>query len=214
MITPYFLCEGNEPFRTGEKLTFSALASKCLTANGHGWRNELKIKQALRRDMSNTEETLTATVSFDLSNGAKTIFVQYHEASTKTLLKFYIADCESALCLNGKANDGIFDVFVRITDPVGIERTYPFITIKSGESFDFTLQNELGLVTVVVNGKKVSARAKDSENVYLKFGNYLQAQDPVTGMQETDKAKYGTFYQNHGITRDEVVFTNVTYKRK
>ena len=213
-ISQYFNCEGNLPYTESGELRFSALASRFLTRNGSGWRNELSKKQDLRKSMYETSEALSGTVSFFLSPGSKTIFVQYHDISTGTILKVCIADTFRKNVFNGIPNDGIFDIFMCVNEPDGVERTYPFLAIESGSSFEFTMENECGDITVSINGMKIRRTSGDSKDAYLKFGDYLQAQDPATGEQEKNKNRYGEFYEQHGMQQDELVFTGLAYESR
>lgn len=43
-LSTYFDIEGNSPYLDKENLLFSAIDSKYVSKNGHGWRNELKRK--------------------------------------------------------------------------------------------------------------------------------------------------------------------------
>ncbi len=208
-ILAFFDCEGNSPF-VEDRLEFSALASKVLTKNGHGLRNELKRKASHRRSMYQTRESLSGTISYKLSMGAKTIVAQYHDGNTGTLFKLFVADIRDSHLGNGVAKDGIFDVFARIDDTAGKEVLYPFITIHGNGSFDFALAADNGLISLSINGKTVIQKTKDSPGVYLKFGDYLQAQDPETGKQESH-GQIANFYERFGITQDKIVFENVKY---
>lgn len=210
-LQQWFDYEGARPFR-GDRLEFSALDSQTLTQNGHGIRNELKRKDRDRRSMYETSESLSGTIAYQLSPGAKTIVIQYHEGDTETLFKLYVADVQDKHLINGIANDGVFDVYARIKDVEGKEKVYPFLSIPGRGEFDFTLTANHGTISITIAGKTVSQKTQDSQGVFLKFGDYLQAQDPVTDQQATH-AQIPDFYKKQGITVDHITFTNVKYVR-
>ena len=210
-LPEYFDCEGNPPFTREGPLFFSALQSRYLSPNGHGWRNELKKKAPLRKSMYETRESLSAKVTFRLSSGAKTVFVQYHEAGTGTLLMMFIGDIQNKALLNGIACDGIFDIYCRVTQEDGRSITLPLCTGHSGDTFPYRMENKNGEVTITLNEKTVSIRTKDAPMVYLKFGDYLQAQDPYTGKQHT-QSDFETFYAGSHITEDEILFEDLVFQ--
>jgi phage tail tube protein FII len=203
-----FACEGNNPIISNNKLKFSALGSKYLSPNGHGWRNELKRKIKLRTDMYKTEESLSAIVTFWLSNGAKTIFSQYHEANTSTLLLVFIGDIKDKILINGIPNDGIFDIYCVYINEHGKRQEISMGEAKSGGSFRFKINNNCGNIILTVNDKSVSFKTKNSKKVYFKFGDYIQAQDPVTSKQ-ADSNKFSEFYTKHGISEDIIEFSEI-----
>jgi hypothetical protein len=212
-----FEVEGESPYVSNSELRFSALKSKVKTPNGNGWRNEIKVKENLRKDMDQVYEEFSANVTFKLSKGAKTIVAQHHAATTDTIVKVYIADTEAddlGGASNSVASDGIFDVFARVTKPGGKETTLFFGTARSGESFDIDLVNNFGTVNVTVMGVSTgNIVANNEKKAYFKFGDYLQAQDPKTLKKVTDRNKFGEFYQKAGITEDEIIMRNVRYQR-
>lgn len=194
--------EGLDPFRE-DHLEFRALDSRVLTANGHGYRNELKVSVPDRRDMNETQESLSAEITPFLSPGAKTIVVQYHEAGTGTSLKLYV---------DGSLRHQTFLVYARIKGEDGVERAFPLGQIASGQSFLLNLENDRGWLRLGVNGRFVEQRLWNSPRVYLKFGDYLQAQDPVT-KEPTAHDAIPDFYPRHGIDQDLVIFRQVVYTR-
>lgn len=116
--------------------------------------------------------------------------------------------------MDSRANNGIFDVYVRLAREDGSgEDKHALGTIKSGESFELKMANNRGLVTVTALDKTVKLRVKDSAGSYLKFGNYLQAQDPVT-RRKIEKSKWAEFYRNSNFTRSVITFSNVNYDRR
>ena len=181
-LQEYFDCEGDDPYRNNGELQFSALSSKLLTANGHGWRNELKKKSELRKSMYTTREKLSATVQADLSPGVKTMIVQYHDNAQGTLLKVFLADIQNGKIINGIANDGIFDIYAVFTKPDGSEMVSPLAAYRPGEPVTFSVENREGTITVSVDAVSVTETVKDCEGAYFKFGNYLQAQDAITSV--------------------------------
>lgn len=207
----FFDYEGKPPF-VGERLEFSALGSDVLTSNGHGLRNELKRKVTQRRSMYQTNERLAGTISYQLSKGSKTIVAQYHEGNTETLFKLYVADIKDRRLDNGIANDGIFDIYAKIDDTNGKEILHPFLSIQGDGKFDFDLSVAEGTIHLTINGKTVSQKTKDAPGTYLKFGDYLQAQDAQTGQQEAHE-NIRDFYRLRGIVSDRIVFEDVKYER-
>jgi hypothetical protein len=205
----YFDVEGNDPYRDSE-LVFSALQSDLLTPNGHGLRNELKKKQSRRLAMSDTSETLEGDVEFHLSAGAKTVFLQYHREDERTLVLFEIGDVRQPSLTNGIARDGVFDIYAIVRLPDDTVETVPFIALPNGSSFHFAVFNDRGLVSLMVNGQIVTRQVGDSPAAYLKFGDYLQAQDPETGKQAEYSGIRG-FYRAQGITEDRLIFRHVQY---
>ncbi len=211
-LSDFFDIEGKNPYSSNGALEFSALESKYLTPNAHGFRNELKKIKNLRKDISQTKESLEADVSFWLSNGAKTIFLQYHEEGTTTLLLVIAGDIEDKMLENGVANDGIFDIYMIAINSENKKSKISLGTAKNGQVSHFKMSNNYGEITVSLNDKTASFKSKESENVYLKFGSYLQAQSPKDGT----RAKYGEyekFYEENKIIEDKVIFQNLSYKQ-
>jgi len=207
----YFDIEGNDPQLLDDSLHFSALKSKYISTNGHGWRNELKKKNDLRKDMYDTVESISARVRITLSPGVKTIFTQYHGNDTSTLFLLFISDIRDKDLINGIAVDGIFDVYFIATKQNGDRINVPLSTIKSNDQFVYSIKNDKGKLTILFNDMVTEVMLKDSPQVYLKFGNYLQAQDPYTGEQSNQK-EFAMFYVKNGIVNDDIVFESFEYK--
>ncbi|WP_418320664.1 polysaccharide lyase family 7 protein [Piscinibacter sakaiensis] len=207
-----FEVEGPSPYSAdGCAMVFDALAAQYTTSNGHGWRHELKIPSRLRTGMTRTSETLVADFTVDLSKGGKTIITQYHAEGTGTIVKVYVADSAESGFLNSVANDGIFDVYVRIL-PAGSssEEKMALGTIVSGNTFQLSVSNQRGNVSVSAFGRTKTAAVADGGASYLKFGNYLQSQDPVS-LQNC--SPFAGCYAAYGIVEAKVTMRNVSYSR-
>ncbi len=212
-LTSIFEAEGPSPYSTDAcSMLFNALTAQVVTPNGNGWRHELKIPTHLRTGMTQTTETFAAHVKVDLSLGGKTIVLQYHAEGTGTIVKVYVADTAESGFLNSVANDGIFDVYVRIL-PAGsaTEEKMALGTITSGGTFDLAVSNVLGRVSVSAFGRTKVANVDDGGASYLKFGNYLQSQNPVTAVNCTP---FATCYANFGIVDARVTMSQVAYSRQ
>ena len=212
-LQKYFDVEGLSPYVSTGRLRFDALASKHVTPNGHGWRNELTIKKSLRTAFNKTYERLTAKVSVNLSKGSKTIISQFHAADTGTLVKVYVSDTSESGFSNSISTDGIFDVYVRMKNESGKEQKFSLGSVKSGGSFSLDIVNNYGDVTVSALGTSAYLRVKNDPGAFFKFGNYLQAQDPDTMDQVENSSMFGDFYRKNNITTSIVEFTNLTYVR-
>jgi hypothetical protein len=217
-LKEYFEVEGNNPYVADGTLRFSALESKYKSPNGNGWRNEVKIKEELRKNMAKTYEDFSADVKVTLSKGAKTIVAQHHEDGLGTIVKVYVADTRDDPDENQNAisADGIFDVFVRITRMNGGKKeevTTSFGTIRSGETFRLDVSNHNGNISVTALGRTVTEKAKDAPGAYFKFGDYLQAQNPIT-MKKCSRDAFEKCYKDAGITQSVIEMTNVVYTRE
>lgn len=210
--TSFWDIEGSDP-RVEDTMVFDALREKIVTANGNGWRHEYKIKKALRVGMTDLFEDFRARAKVELSSGGKTIITQYHAGDTGTIVKLYVSDNSERGFFDSKPNNGIFDVYVRLAREDGSgEEKRALGVIKSGDSFDFQVTNDGGFVTVSAFGKTFSLRVKDSSASYLKFGNYLQAQDPYTRRKVKSK-DFASFYRDAQITTSVITFSNVNHIR-
>lgn len=208
-LSTYFDIEGNSPYLDKENLLFSAIDSKYVSKNGHGWRNELKKKKAFRKSMFETYEIISSNILFDLSNGSKTIVTQYHQQDTSTLLLVYIADIKSKKLINGKANDGIFDMYVIYKNGSNKKVVLPITTLNPNTIYSYYFGNSFGNIKIVVNEKEVQFKTKDSQKVYLKFGDYLQAQNPITN-KRIAKEDFNDFYKQN-IKTDKIEFRKISY---
>lgn len=205
--------EGFDPI-VDNSMVFDALAAQHTTSSGNGWRHEVKIKTSERVAMTEVYEDFSANVKLNLSTGSKTIIAQHHANDTGTIMKLYVADSNESGFHNSIANDGIFDVFVRLLNIDGSgEQKFAFGTIKSGDRFDFQVINDHGFVSVMAMGETFALEIEDSPASYLKFGNYLQAQDAETGDKVTSSDDFAQFYADAGITESKVTFTNLSYVR-
>ena len=205
--------EGYDPI-VDNSMLFDALSAQHITSSGSGWRHELKIKSSERAAMTETYEDFSANVRLDLSTGSKTIISQFHASDTGTIMKLYVADSSETGFYNSIANDGIFDVFVRLLNVDGSgEQKKALGTIESGDNFDFQVINDHGFVTVSAMNETFSLQIEDDPAAYFKFGNYLQAQDAVTGDKVENSDDFAQFYADAGITESKATFTNLSYER-
>jgi hypothetical protein len=205
--------EGTDP-TVGNTFVFKPLETQVTTPNGHGWRHELKIKESERVAMTAVYENFQANIKADLSTGSKTIVAQHHASTTGTIMKLYISDSSESGFIDSKANNGIFDVYVRLAKADGSgEEKKALGTIRSGDNFDFQVINDHGYVTVSAMGASFSLTVADNSASYLKFGNYLQAQDAETGIDASSSADFAQFYADRGITTSVVTYSNMSYTR-
>lgn len=204
--------EGIDPWQ-GDVMVFDALREKVVTPNGSGWRHELKIKKPLRRSMTEVFEDFQARVKVELSSGGKTIIAQHHAGDKGTIVKLYVSDTRERGFIDSRPNNGVFDVYVRLTREDGSgEEKRALGTIKTGDSFHFRVINDRGFVTVTGFGKSFRLRVKDSSKSYFKFGNYLQAQDPYT-MGKVKSKNWARFYRDAKITHSVITFSEAKYVR-
>ncbi len=217
-----FALEGNPPFAApfDGTLVFSALASKVATANGHGYRNELKIAGPQRRSVEQTRERFSAVVTPALPDGAKTIVAQYHVEGVDTILKVYVQDSAGAGLLDGKAGNGVFDIVAKIREAAGAERTTALGTVRSGESFALAIRFDRGIATVradtAANGAMQAGPTRiagERRNIYFKFGDYLQALDPVTGKHTTAPAAWDDYFRRKAIADSSIRFSRTVFVR-
>lgn len=221
-LTSLFDLEGNPPFSNpyDGTLSFSALSSKFATAHGHGYRNELKIATKNRRTIEQTREHFSAVVTPTLPNGAKTIVSQYHVDGLDTIVKVYVQDTADKQLLDGKADNGVFDIVAKIRDTSGEDVPTALGTIRSGQSFDLDVRFDQGVATVTArtaaNGilRTTPTRIKgDKRKIYFKFGDYSQALDPVTHALTSDTAKWDEYFRQHHIDQDQIRFEHVNFVR-
>lgn len=217
-----FDVEGRTPYAApyDGTLHFSALDSKYDSGHGHGYRNELKIADKLRRSAARTREHFAARVIPRLPDGAKTIVAQYHVEGLDTIVKVYVQDTADRQGLDGKAGNGVFDILVRMLGTDGKEDTTALGTVRSGQPFDLDIRFAGGDASVAVVGpdgvrREGHTRIKPDERaIYFKFGDYLQALDPDTGKHTTSSVRWDRYYAANRITAEDVAFTNTVFERE
>jgi len=221
-LASLFELEGNSPYATpyDGTLTFSALSSKFATANGHGYRNELKVGKSKRLPIEQTREHFSATITPTLPAGAKTIVAQYHVDGLETIVKVYLQDTAESGLLDSKAGNGVFDIVVKIMGQSGKDEPTALGTIRSGDSFALDVRFDNGVATVsattAANGFRQSAPTRikgDKRNIYFKFGDYSQALDPVTHALTTSPAKWDEYFRLNHIDADQIRFSHVNFTR-
>ena len=216
-----FEVEGASPFASPHDgtLAFSALASRFATANGHGYRNELKIAARERRAVAQTREHFSATVTPLLPAGAKTIVAQYHVEGLDTIVKVYVQDTSEAKLLDGQAGNGVFDVVARLRGAGGKDVTTALGTVRSGDSFTLDIRFDAGDTVVSVDTaahgtlRAAGRIAGETRAIYFKFGDYLQALDPQTGKPTSDPGKWDAWFRQRGIDEERVRFSHVVFER-
>jgi hypothetical protein len=217
-----FELEGNAPFAAPYEgtLTFSALASRFATANGHGYRNELKIASRHRRTVEQTRERFSAIVTPTLPDGARTIVAQYHVEGLDTILKVYVQDTAAAGLPDGIAGNGIFDIVVKMLEAGGKEVGTSLGTVRSGQSFALGIRFDQGVATVTADTAAMGALQAgptriegDRRTIYFKFGDYLQALDPVTGRQTTIPSRWDAYLRKNGIENSMIRFSRTVFVR-
>jgi len=220
-LSQWFEVEGLNPFNESEgPFEFSALKSRYNSGHGHGWRNEAKVKSPLRLSAPETREHFRATVQPSLPNGAKTIVCQYHVDGLETILKVYVQDVKEGKLLDGVEGNGVFDVLARILKPDGKETSTPLGTVKSGESFELSVDLENGEASVSVassgSGTQKTGKipVKDfGRKIYFKFGDYLQAQDKNTGSHTSNPQEWDEYFKSKGIDSSGVAFSKLSFWR-
>ncbi len=211
-----FDLEGSNPHPlvNSSTLEFVPLETKYTTSGGGGWRHEYKIKSSKRKSIYDTNESFAATYKMDLSNGAKTIVAQTHGSTISTLMKVFVADSSESGFGDSVANNGIFDVYVRLRGTDGKEVKKSLCTIESGDSFDISYTNNYGTMTVTGCGNTLSMQVEDDDASYFKFGNYMQSQDPYTREEcgtRGDSDSWAECFEQFGITTSKATVTNVSY---
>ncbi|MGQ7843799.1 polysaccharide lyase family 7 protein [Granulosicoccus sp. 3-233] len=223
--------ETPDPLINETSLQFLPLEAQVATANGNGWRHEYKIKQSERLPMAASYELFQATYTVSMSDGAKSIITQYH-GDDPTLMKLYYADSTEAF-VDGDGNpvgdsvgkNGIFDLYVRLRTkglPDFGEDVFHFGTFVAGDTFDVSVENNYGTVTVTVDDLSVTREVEQTPTDYLKFGNYLQSQvttdtDHPYGGDKCSALSppldFPECYEFLGIYESSVILTNVSYER-
>ena len=149
---------------------------------------------------------------------------QHHPEETGTLAALYLSDRNQAnpSVENGIASDGIFDVYATVRIPGSLENeVVVFGTVSNGVPFDYEVINDHGVLTMTALGETFTLTSADSSSSYFKFGNYLQARDPVTGERidlpkphtPDAREKFLDYYRALNITESIMTFRNVEYER-
>jgi len=218
-----FEVEGDAPFSRpyDGSLAFSALASRFSTANGHGYRNELKIAKQHRRTIEQTREHFSALVTPTLPDGARTIVAQYHVEGLDTILKVYVQDSGDSRALDGQPGNGVFDIVVRILGSSGKEVATPLGKVRSGESFQLDVRFDNGVAVVsaatAASGLRQTEPTRikgDRRDIYFKFGDYAQALDPDTHRFTSDPARWDAWFRQNHIDHDQVRFSHTRFVRE
>ncbi|WP_082616077.1 GDSL-type esterase/lipase family protein [Massilia sp. Root418] len=217
-----FEAEGEAPFPSpyAGTLTFSALKAKYVSGNGHGYRHELKTVARYRQTVAATREHFSASVTPTLPAGAKTIVAQYHAEGLDTLVKVYVQDTADPGGIDGRADNGVFDVLARLKGTDGKEVTTALGTVRSGERFGLDIRFDGGsaivAATTATHGAIDTGRTPikaDSGKIYFKFGDYLQARDPATQAHTSSSAKWDEYFRQKGIGSSEVRFNGIQFTR-
>ena len=216
--------EGEVPVSRAGDLEFDALGQCVITPNGNGCRHEQKIETAERYGLTEQYERFSATIEASLSPSSETIVAQHHPEETGTLAALYLSDRNQANpnVENGIASDGIFDVYATVRIPGSLENeVVVFGTVLNGVPFDYEVINDHGVLTMTALGETFTLTSADSSSSYFKFGNYLQARDPVTGERidlpkphtPDARGKFLDYYRALNITESIMTFRNVEYER-
>ena len=204
------------PLVDSKTLVFVPLQAKYTSPNGNGWRHEYKIKSSLREAMTDTYEEFQAKIKVEMSTGGKTIVAQHHASDLGTIMKVYVSDSSESGFFDSNAANGVFDVYVRLRNTSGVEEKFALGTIESGESFMLKVVNNYGQVQVGAFGKQFELKVEDDSASYLKFGNYLQSQNPngnVKCGEPGNSSSFAQCYASLNITESKVTMTDVTYTR-
>ncbi len=233
-------------------MSFDGMEQFTATPNGSGPRDELKTPEDFRVGSDETYEAFSADITFNLDVGTKLIAHQIH-GDDPTLVKLYVQDSSSLgifkgegesdwslddyPILDGVANNGVFDVYVRVRipgfvsgDDIANEEIFALGTIESGDTIRYEFVNDFGVVTVNSevgsNTEGFTYDIHDTPAAYMKFGSYVQAQDAATGCNYDDDdigivdctdwagpfATWEDFFSAANISTAEVVFTNVVHE--
>lgn len=228
-----FELEGDNPVPLINETTleFLPLESQFVTSNGNGWRHEYKVYEEQRLPMQATFDLFKATYTVSMSDGAKSIINQFH-GDGPTLMKLYYSDSEENFVddLGNAVGDsiganGVFDLYARLRTkdlPDFGEDVFHFGTFVAGDTFDVTVENNYGVVTVTVNDLSITRELEQTLADYFKFGNYLQAQvttdetHPFGGLKCSELVPpLGTeeCYEFLGVSESSVTLTDVSYER-
>jgi len=219
----YFDVEGDSPYRANGAQEFDAIGSSVITPNGNGIRNEVKVKEEERVGMTQASESFSATITPDLSPGTQTIVSQWHGEDEGGLVKLYLDDqsgenmdtgTKGVGVDNGVPSDGVFDVYAIYTDEDGENQRVNFGTIEQGESMDVDITNDRGNFSATVNGESGDFKVADDDEVYFKYGAYLQTKDPVTGERAKPSEGGLEILERNNVTDAKVTFENVNFERE
>ena len=217
--------EGENPVQRDGTLSFDALDQCVVTPNGNGCRHEVKVLERERYGLTEQYEFFSADIVANLSPGSETIVGQHHPEETGTLAALYLSDREDGWegSENGVARDGIFDVVATVRRPGGgrDNDVVVFGTVLNGQPFNYEVINDHGVMIITALGRTVRLESADSSESYFKFGNYLQARDPVTGIRmdldkplgPEDRQNFLDYYRSKGINDSVVTFRNINYSR-
>lgn len=209
-----FVLEGGDPGAGGGKFVFDARKEKVKTPNGGGDRHEMKLDKSLRTATDKTQENFSARITPSLSKGSKAIVLQLHPSYKGASAALYVADTNEKGKVNGTANDGQFEVYLKVKEKDGSKKTFNFGTIEKGQSIDVNYSNDRGKLQVSAMGKKSDVYdVQRSDADYLKFGSYLQAKDAVTN-KRAERGEEEAFYKKRNINEARVMFENIQYDRK
>lgn len=216
----FFEIEGDDAFASARDstLTFSATASRYASPNGHGFRNEAKLRKEARLPARATRERFSADVTPVLPPGAKTIVAQYHMSGTGTAMTLQVQDTRERGALDGIERNGVFDILATITGPGGGKSKVALGTIRAAETFHLEIQASSGTLRVAVRTAGAGLHDTgeraigDDPGLYLKFGDYLQARDDGGGMT-SDPAAWTASLARQGITSTRVTFSDVRFTR-
>jgi hypothetical protein len=158
--------------------------------------------------MTAVYEEFYADIKVNLSLGSKLIVAQHHGGNTGTIVKVYIADSNESGFFDSTANNGIFDLYVRLAKKDGSGEVKKALgTLQSGDNFELRIVNNFGYVSVSAFDQSISLNVADSASAYFKFGNYLQAQDAAAATNVENSEDWAQFYQDAAITLSEVTFS-------
>ena len=217
--------EGENPVQRDGTLSFDALEQCVVTPNGNGCRHEVKVLESERFGLTEQYEFFSAEITANLSDGSETIVAQHHPEETGTLAALYLSDTQDRAdgVENGVARDGVFDVFATVRRPGGgrDNETVVFGTVRNGQAFEYEVINDHGEMIITMLGTTVRLQSADSSESYFKFGNYLQARDPVSLVRQDldkplgpeDRQNFLDYYRSKGITESVVDFRNINYSR-
>lgn len=194
-------------------MRFDPLDTEHTTSSAAGFRHEYKIELGERKSMYDTDEYFEAKVKMKLSDGAKVIIAQYNSKSG-VLMKLYVGDTDENHD-DGKPSNGVFDVYVRVRDTNGKEKTKALGTVKRNEEFKISIDNNDGNLKISALGGSYKVKVKDGSKAYLKFGSYLLSvndKDKSCG-DKGNKSDFRKCYDNYDIEDARVYMYNIKHNR-